>query len=157
MPYCYYKSILFFCKEVENVVMETIIIGLGSNRGDSKTILSEAIKRLASFLSEIRISSIYITKPQDYFDQDDFYNMVVSGNYAGSPALSTSISSFTEVKLLRSIIRRLSSRIQRYTGEPLHSFPCWNCILTIVIPLRNYRSPPHSLPYPIKACEKVSE
>ena len=66
--------------------METIILGLGSNRGDSKTILSEAIKRLASFLSEIRISSIYITKPQDYFDQDDFYNMVVSGNYAGSPA-----------------------------------------------------------------------
>lgn len=66
--------------------METVILGLGSNRGDSKAILAEAIKQLTSFLSDIRISSIYITKPQDYLDQDDFYNMVVSGNYAGSPA-----------------------------------------------------------------------
>ena len=61
-------------------------MGLGSNCGDSKVILAEAIKRLASFLSGIRTSSVYITKPQDYLDQDDFYNMVVSGNYAGSPA-----------------------------------------------------------------------
>lgn len=65
--------------------METIILGLGSNRGDSKMILAEAIKRLALFLNDIRISSVYITKPQDYLDQDDFYNMVVSGNYAGNP------------------------------------------------------------------------
>ena len=70
----------------KNLTMETIILGLGSNRGDSKAILADAIKRLALFLSEIRISSVYITKPQDYLDQDDFYNMVVSGNYAGSPA-----------------------------------------------------------------------
>lgn len=61
-------------------------MGLGSNRGDSKVILAEAIKRLTSFLSGIRTSSVYITKPQDYLDQDDFYNMVVSGNYTGSPA-----------------------------------------------------------------------
>ncbi|UTC51431.1 2-amino-4-hydroxy-6-hydroxymethyldihydropteridine diphosphokinase [Treponema sp. OMZ 855] len=66
--------------------METIILGLGSNCGDSKVILTDAIKRLASFLSGIRTSSVYITKPQDYLDQDDFYNMVVSGNYTGSPA-----------------------------------------------------------------------
>ena len=66
--------------------METIILGLGSNRGDSKTILAEAIKRFASFSNDIRTSSVYITKPQDYLDQDDFYNMVVAGNYAGSPA-----------------------------------------------------------------------
>ena len=66
--------------------METIILGLGSNRGDSKTILAEAIKRFASFLNDIRTSSVYITKPQDYLDQDDFDNMVVSGHYSGSPA-----------------------------------------------------------------------
>lgn len=163
--------------------METIILGLGSNRGDSKAILAEAIKRFASFLSDIRTSSVYITKPQDYLDQDDFYNMVVSGNYAGSsasllktlqhieadygrnreaeipkgPAHSTSIFSFSEVKLLRSIILRLSSRIRRYTGEPSHSSRCWSCIPTTVTPLRTSRSPPHSLPYPIKAYEKVSE
>ena len=75
-----------FVKRPKILVMETIILGLGSNRGDSKAILTGAIKRLASFLNDIRISSIYITKPQDYFDQNDFYNMVVSGLYTGSPA-----------------------------------------------------------------------
>lgn len=65
--------------------METIILGLGSNRGDSKGILTGAIKRLGSFLKDIRLSSVYITKPQDYCAQDDFYNMVVSGRYAESP------------------------------------------------------------------------
>jgi len=155
--------------------METIILGLGSNRGDSKAILAEAIKRFASFLSDIRTSSVYITKPQDYLDQDDFYNMVVSGNYAGSSAslLKTlqhieadygrdrgdamSQVSFSEVKLLSSIILRLSSRTPQSTGEHSHSFHCWNCILTTVTPLRNSRSPPRSQPYPIKAYEKVSE
>ena len=70
----------------KNLIMETIILGLGSNRGDSKAILTGAIERLVSFLDDTRTSSVYITKPQDYCDQDDFYNMIVSGNYAGSPA-----------------------------------------------------------------------
>ena len=59
--------------------METIILGLGSNRGDSKEILTGAVKLLTSFLQDVRTSSVYITKPQDYTDQDDFYNMVVAG------------------------------------------------------------------------------
>ena len=66
--------------------METILLGLGSNRGDSHGILAGAIKRLASFLGGIRISSVYITAPQDYLNQDDFHNMVISGLYEGSPA-----------------------------------------------------------------------
>ena len=66
--------------------MESILLGLGSNRGDSHGILAGAIKRLASFLGGIRISSVYITAPQDYLNQDDFHNMVISGLYEGSPA-----------------------------------------------------------------------
>ena len=66
--------------------MEPVVLGLGSNRGNSKAILEGAVCKLASLLADIRVSSLYITKPQDYLDQDDFYNMVVSGNYAGSPA-----------------------------------------------------------------------
>lgn len=66
--------------------MEIIILGLGSNRGDSKAILAAAVERLSAVLTGLRASSLYITKPQDYFDQDDFYNMVVSGGYAGTPA-----------------------------------------------------------------------
>ena len=64
---------------------ETVVLGLGSNRGDSKAILTGAIGRLTSLLTDIRISSLYITKPQDYPDQEDFHNMVVSGSYAGTP------------------------------------------------------------------------
>jgi len=65
--------------------METVILGLGSNRGDSKAILAGAIDMLALLLTDLRISSLYITKPQDYLDQDDFYNMAVSGGYADTP------------------------------------------------------------------------
>ena len=71
---------------------EIIILGLGSNRGDSKAILAGAIGRLAAVLTDIRLSSLYITKPQDYLDQDDFHNMVIAGRYAGSP-----VSLLTEI------------------------------------------------------------
>lgn len=66
--------------------METIILGLGSNRGDSKAILAAAVERLAAVLTGLRVSSLYITQPQDYLDQDDFYNIAVSGGYTGTPA-----------------------------------------------------------------------
>lgn len=66
--------------------MERIIAGLGSNRGDSKVILTAAVKRLSTFLHSIRVSSVYITEPQDYREQDEFHNMVVSGYYAEGPA-----------------------------------------------------------------------
>ena len=64
---------------------EMIILGLGSNKGNSKAILAGAIQRLTALLIDIRTSSLYITKPQDYLDQDDFHNMVVAGSYTGSP------------------------------------------------------------------------
>ena len=65
--------------------METIILGLGSNKGDSKAILAGAIGKLASFLTDVRISSLYITKPQEYLDQEDFHNMVIAGGYTDTP------------------------------------------------------------------------
>lgn len=65
--------------------MEPVVLGLGSNRGNSKAILEGAVCKLASLLADIRVSSLYITKPQDYLDQDDFLNMAVSGHYADSP------------------------------------------------------------------------
>ena len=65
--------------------MEIIILGLGSNKGDSKAILAGAIGKLASFLTDVRISSLYITKPQEYLDQEDFHNMVIAGGYTDTP------------------------------------------------------------------------
>ena len=66
--------------------METVILGLGSNKGNSKAILSGAVSRLATLLDRLNVSSLYRTAPQEYTAQEDFYNLVVIGLYAGSPA-----------------------------------------------------------------------
>lgn len=65
--------------------MECVILGLGSNKGNKKEYLNSACVALAKLLKNMRCSSIYQTSPQDYLEQDDFFNMVVEGEYEGSP------------------------------------------------------------------------
>lgn len=65
--------------------MERVILGLGSNKGDKKSYLKNAVDSLNLILTDIVCSSVYKTSPQDYEAQDDFYNMVVVGQYEGSP------------------------------------------------------------------------
>ncbi len=36
---------------------------------------------MGDILGDCSVSSLYITKPQDYADQADFYNLVVAGDY----------------------------------------------------------------------------
>lgn len=60
-------------------------MGLGSNSGDSRSILLGAIEALRELLGELRVSSLYVTKPQDYKDQPDFLNLCASGTFSGSP------------------------------------------------------------------------
>lgn len=66
-----------------------VVLGLGSNRYFGTmppvTVLFEACRMLSVKLQKMQCSSIYITKPMYYFEQDDFYNMVVSGWYSGDP------------------------------------------------------------------------
>lgn len=63
--------------------MPRVILGLGSNKGDKKKYLDSACKVLNILLKNMRTSSIYQTCPQDYLEQDDFFNMVVEGEYEG--------------------------------------------------------------------------
>lgn len=65
--------------------MERVILGLGSNQGDKGTYLRNAVSALALILRDIITSSVYKTAPQDYFEQDDFFNMVALGYYEGKP------------------------------------------------------------------------
>lgn len=74
--------------------MNLVVLGLGSNmpllrRNDKalqpEEILNRACESLASVLNNIRCSSIYKTKPMYVADQKDFYNMVVSGEWDGTP------------------------------------------------------------------------
>lgn len=64
---------------------ELIVLGLGANIGDSLLILREAVASLGNFLSDIKCSSVYKTRPRDYTQQSDFFNLVVTGYYSGSP------------------------------------------------------------------------
>jgi 2-amino-4-hydroxy-6-hydroxymethyldihydropteridine diphosphokinase len=62
-----------------------VVLGLGSNRGNSREILSDAIHDLRGVLSGLKASSSYKTKPQDNTFQDDFLNLVVTGYFTGTP------------------------------------------------------------------------
>ena len=59
--------------------MNTAVIGLGTNMGDRKKNLDEAVRAL-SLLPRTKVakaSGVYRTKPVGYADQEDFYNAVL--------------------------------------------------------------------------------
>lgn len=62
-----------------------VILGLGSNRGDSKSILRQAVADLGTLLEELRCSPIYISNPRYVLDQPNFFNCAVTGNFSGTP------------------------------------------------------------------------
>lgn len=68
--------------------MSFIALGLGSNRSyDGKTpreILGCACRELSVRIHNMKPSSIYKTQAMYLEDQDDFYNMVVCGQFDGS-------------------------------------------------------------------------
>lgn len=65
-----------------------VTLGLGSNKKyngmSCVQILDEAVKKISTFVKNLEISSIYRTQAMYVTDQDDFYNMVVCGDYSGS-------------------------------------------------------------------------
>lgn len=68
--------------------MQNIVLGLGSNRSfDGQTpleLLDSACNELSLHISDMKCSSVYKTQAMYLTDQDDFYNMVVAGKFAGS-------------------------------------------------------------------------
>ena len=61
-----------------------VVLGLGSNRGESRRIILDAVKILDQELLELRRASLYETDPLHVTDQDRFINTAVSGFYPGS-------------------------------------------------------------------------
>lgn len=78
--------------------MYTVILGLGSNEGDSVQLFKRAIRDLSGAMNGITCSSYYKTKPRDYENQDDFFNMVVLGNFSGGPRQLLSIIHLIEAR-----------------------------------------------------------
>jgi 2-amino-4-hydroxy-6-hydroxymethyldihydropteridine diphosphokinase len=58
-----------------------VVLGLGSNLGDSRLIVLDAIKALTSVLTELRAASLYETEPLHVTDQRRFINTAVAGFY----------------------------------------------------------------------------
>jgi len=62
-----------------------VYLSLGSNVGDRRANLQEAISLLAPTVRFLRVSPIYETEPVDYVDQAWFLNLVVEAETGLSP------------------------------------------------------------------------
>ena len=62
-----------------------VVLGLGSNMGDSRLIINNAITILEKGLTELRKASLYETEPLHIKDQPRFINTAVTGYYSGTP------------------------------------------------------------------------
>ena len=56
-----------------------VFLSLGSNLGDKKKILLNAVNNLKEIIFDLNCSSIYKTRPLYYTEQPYFYNIVISG------------------------------------------------------------------------------
>ena len=65
--------------------MKNVVLGLGSNKGDSRRIVLDAIEALGQVLTGIRRASLYETEPLHVTDQRRFINTAVTGLYSASP------------------------------------------------------------------------
>jgi len=69
----------------ENAVPSLIVLGLGSNRGNSRHIILNAIAMMKQSLSGLKRASLYETDPLYVTRQNKFINTAVSGFYTGTP------------------------------------------------------------------------
>lgn len=65
----------------------TIVLGLGSNIGNSRETLQSAMVELKALpgMECVGISSLYRTKPIGFLEQPDFLNMAAAFVYTGTP------------------------------------------------------------------------
>ncbi len=59
----------------------SIFLSLGSNIGDKKNNLTDAVRFISNFAKILKISSVYKTEPLLYKEQDDFFNIVIEIDY----------------------------------------------------------------------------
>ena len=62
-----------------------IILGLGSNQGDSRQIILDAVNSLNKVLDKLQRASLYESSPMYVTDQEKFINSAISGFYSKNP------------------------------------------------------------------------
>ena len=80
---------------------ETIYLGLGSNVGDSPKILRQAVSALKEGLSEVRVSSLWLSAPRYVVDQAPFYNLAVEAKSDFAPKELLAFTSAVEARFGR--------------------------------------------------------
>jgi 2-amino-4-hydroxy-6-hydroxymethyldihydropteridine diphosphokinase len=81
--------------------MPLIYLGLGSNQGDRRLNLEKAIRLLSAAINIDERSSIYETEPEDYKEQPDFLNMVISATTQLEPVPLLKFAKKIEVEMGR--------------------------------------------------------
>jgi 2-amino-4-hydroxy-6-hydroxymethyldihydropteridine diphosphokinase len=87
-------------------------LGLGSNLGDSRKIIIDAVKELELILLDLRRASLYETSPLHVADQGRFINTVVAGFY-GTGAESQAWDPLESARELLSRIHIIEKRFGR--------------------------------------------
>jgi 2-amino-4-hydroxy-6-hydroxymethyldihydropteridine diphosphokinase len=81
-----------------------VYLGLGSNLGDSRQIVLDAVKALEGVFTGLRSASLYETKPLYVTDQGSFINTVLEGHYKPN---YTSIEASSPTASARALLSRL--------------------------------------------------
>ena len=64
--------------------MTHVVLSIGANLGDAKTMVHQTIDQLSEILKESKASRIYRTSPVGVEDQPEFFNAVVVGEWGGT-------------------------------------------------------------------------
>ena len=70
---------------IDGINTQPVVLGLGSNLGNSRIIVQNAIIILKEELKELRCASLYETDPLYVTDQARFINTVIMGLYRDTP------------------------------------------------------------------------
>jgi len=88
-----------------------IFLSLGSNIGDKKLNITNALFELSEYVNIKKVSSLYESDPLLFEDQDNFYNLVIEIEYEETALDLLNIIKNIEIKLGRQSTFRYGPRI----------------------------------------------
>ena len=96
--------------------MTLAVLGLGSNLGDSRQIVLDAMDALEGILTNLRRASLYDTAPLYVSDQGRFVNSAVSGFFPGREDIAAARKLLAEINTIERQFGRDRSKERRW-GE----------------------------------------
>ena len=88
-----------------------IFLSLGSNIGDKKLNITNALFELSEYVNIKKVSSLYESDPLLFEDQDNFYNLVIEIEYEETALDLLNIIKNIEIKLGRQSTFRYGPRV----------------------------------------------